>query len=289
MTSVYADLHVHSSASDGVLSPVDLVKASKNAGLSVVGITDHDTVKGVAEALAAGAEQGIQVVPGIELSCAWPDFDIPLHVVGLFMDHTSKTLVELLETQRRSRYSRALKILELLENLGIEVTPLRNSFLADPEKLLGRPHIARYLVEIGAVSEFQEAFGKYLKRGAPAHVPKDHLVPETGIKAIHEAGGLAIIAHPGLTVEWEKLWSRISGLPWDGIEVYYSEHSPDQVEYFLNLARSRQLLVSGGSDYHGEYGKHASRLGLFGLERQSFELLEAAADLDGEPVKAVSA
>lgn len=268
---VYADLHTHSTASDGTMTPTELIKKAKEIGLAVIGITDHDTISGLEEAYKIGNKENVIVVPGIEISCGWEDRSTSVHVLGLFIDSKCKSLVDMLEEQRVSRFHRAFKILDLLEKEGIDVEELREEFKATPEKVLGRPHIARYLVRKGVVSEMQQAFEKYLLNGRPAYVPKQKVDPEYGIKLIHEAGGLAVLAHPGLISEFDEVWKRLEKLDWDGLEVYYSEHSNSTVKKFQTLADSKNLLATGGSDYHGENGKHVGRLGTAGLSKEQFE------------------
>ncbi|HNV70536.1 MAG TPA: PHP domain-containing protein [Candidatus Ozemobacteraceae bacterium] len=275
--AVVADLHTHSNASDGVLAPAELVQKAAGAGLRALALTDHDTLNGIPEALTAGAQSGLQIIPGIELSCGWADREPSLHMLGLFIDHRATGLNELLDQQRRGRKTRALQILDKLEGLGVPVQPLRESFLREQAQALGRPHIARYLVDIKAIQDFQEGFRRYLGRGCPAYVPKPHVLPEDGIRLVHQAGGIACIAHPGLVPDWDAIWPRIAGLPWDGIEAVYAEHTPSQVERFTALARSQNWLITGGSDYHGEAGKHVARLGEQGLTDEQFQQLAEAA------------
>lgn len=274
---VFADLHVHSTASDGVFSPTEIVRQAAEIGLGAIALTDHDTLVGVPEARRAAVDAGIELVAGIELSCGWPGMDMSLHVVGLFLDETSESLVHLLNDQKVHRFHRAMEIIDKLQQLGFPMEPLRERFAASTEKVLGRPHVARYLVEIGATADFQQAFEQYLKRGRPAYVQKKHVLPEDGIAAIHGAGGMAFIAHPGLISDWSGIWDLIKDNPWDGVEAYYSEHSPEQFDFFRHLAVDNGWLMSGGSDYHGDYGKHASRFGLFGLDRSGFARLAAGA------------
>ncbi|HOY66978.1 MAG TPA: PHP domain-containing protein [Candidatus Ozemobacteraceae bacterium] len=274
---VYADLHVHSTASDGVFAPSELIRQARELGLGAIALTDHDTLAGVPEAREAAREAGIELVAGIELSCGWPGQDHSLHVVGLFVDEASAALTTLLDDQKRHRFHRAMEILDRLQSLGFSMDALRERFRASEDRVLGRPHIARYLMEIGAIAEFQEAFEKYLKRGRPAYVQKKHVLPEEGISAIHGAGGMAFIAHPGLISDWNGVWSQIGDLSWDGIEAHYAEHSIEQADFFLDLARRKGWLLTGGSDYHGEYGKHVSRFGLHGLDRSEFATLSAGA------------
>lgn len=272
-SSIFADLHVHSSASDGLLTPSELVDSSVEKGLRVIAITDHDTVAGIAEARRRALETGIKIVAGIELSCGWEGRDASIHVLGLFVDETAPALQQLLLEQKQFRYLRALKIVDLLGATGLEVTELRQKFEASPDRVLGRPHIARFLQEKGFISDFQQAFDKYLSRGCPAYVPKDHVDPEKGIAAIKQAGGIAIIAHPGLVPDWDVVWNRIANMPWDGIETYYSEHTNRQVEKFAEIVAERGWVSSGGSDYHGDYGKHVNRLGRYGLEKKQYDSL----------------
>jgi len=268
--NIFADLHTHSTASDGLLTPTQLIECAGENGLSVIGITDHDTVGGLAEARQAARRSGMKLVPGIELSCGWQGRDTSVHVLGLFIDEKAPALQKLLNEQREQRFHRALKMVNLLAGLGLDVAELKERFEKSPEKVLGRPHIARFLQERGYAKDFQGAFEKYLSRGRPAYVPKDHVLPEVGIEVIHAAGGLAVVAHPGLTSDWDNVWSHISGFKWDGIETYYSEHTPSDVKRFAALAMQHDLLSTGGSDYHGEYGKHANRLGNYGLTQELY-------------------
>lgn len=269
--NIYADLHVHSNASDGVLSPEDLVMSARRTGLSVLGITDHDTVAGIKPAKAVAANAGIRIVPGIELSCGWENRDTSVHVVGLFIDENGADLKEVLGLQKKNRYVRAEKMLDRLEGLGFPMAELRDRFANSPEIVIGRPHVARFLLDNGHISDFQSAFTRFLGRGCPAYVPKEHLEPEKGIKIIHDAGGVAVLAHPGLIPKWDEVWPMLRDLPWDGLETYYSEHSPAQVKKFEKIVAERQWLSSGGSDYHGDYGKHVNRLGRYGLEEAQFK------------------
>ncbi len=270
--NVVADLHLHSTASDGLLSPEQLVTKACEKGLEAIALTDHDTVSGIKAARQAAVDNSIRLIPGIELSCGWEGVDSSLHVLGLFVNEDADSLTKLLETQRVSRFHRALKMVDLLASLDLNVEELKQRFLANDEKVLGRPHIARFLVEKGYVKEFQEAFDRYLSRGRPAYVPKEQVDPGVGIDIIHAAGGIAIIAHPGLVPDWDKVWEKIHVLSWDGIETHYSEHKNSQVAMFKTLVDRKGWLSSGGSDYHGDYGKHVDRLGKFGLSADEYEL-----------------
>ncbi len=272
---VFADLHVHSTASDGIYTPTELMRQAQELGLGAMALTDHDTLAGIPEARKAASEAGIGLVAGIELSCGWPGKDSSLHVVGLFVDDGSESLTVLLENQKQHRFHRAMEILDKLQAVGLPMEQLRERFNAAGDRVLGRPHIARYLMETGVITDFQQAFDLYLKRGRPGYVQKKHVLPEDGIAAIHGAGGLAFIAHPGLISDWQKIWELIKDNAWDGLEAYYSEHTAEQFTFFNDLAHRNGWLLTGGSDYHGDYGKHVSRFGVFGLDRQLFSVLVA--------------
>lgn len=268
--NIYADLHVHSDASDGLLSPEDLVMSARKSGLRVLAVTDHDTVAGIKPAKVAAADVGIKLVPGIELSCGWKNQDTSVHVVGLFIDENDAELNEILNQQKKNRYARAKKMLDKLEGLGFPMSELRDKFANSPEIVIGRPHVAKFLLDKGHVSDRQAAFTRFLGRGCPAYVSKDHLDPEKAIKIIHDAGGVAVVAHPGLISKWDEIWAIIGDLPWDGLETYYFGHSPSQVKKFEKIVAEKQWLSSGGSDYHGEYGKHINSLGRYGLVEEQF-------------------
>lgn len=268
---IVADLHVHTTASDGLLSPEELIQRASSLGLTALAITDHDTVDGLPEARSAAEKTGMNLITGIELSCGWEGRDNSVHVLGLFIDEKAPAMIELLNEQKQLRFQRALRMVELLGGIGLDVAELHERFLSNPDKILGRPHIARYLVEKGYIKDFQEAFDRYISRGKPAYVPKDHVLPQKGIEVIHASGGLAVIAHPGLISDWDDVWSHIGGLAWDGIETYYSEHRNSDVKKFASLVAERDMLSSGGSDFHGDYGKHLNRLGKYGLDAEKFQ------------------
>lgn len=271
--AIVADLHVHSTASDGLLEPEELIKRSVELGLKAMALTDHDTVDGLPAAREAATQHGLTLIPGIELSCGWEGRDNSIHVLGLFIREDTPEMLALLAEQKEARYHRALKIVQLLQKSGLEVGELHEQFVNSKDKILGRPHIARFLVEKGYIKDFQEAFERYLTRGKPAYVPKDNVLPEKGIEIIHSSGGIAIIAHPGLIPDWEAVWAIIGDMNWNGIETYYSEHKNSEVEKFRNIVEQKGWLSTGGSDYHGDYGKHRNRLGKYGLSQEEYDEL----------------
>ena len=275
---VFADLHTHSSVSDGLLTPALLVEKAESIGLSAIGITDHDTINGIKEAKEASKGKNIKVIAGTELSCGKPGQEKSVHVLGLFVSPEESKLSRILDKQRELRHIRALKILNLLREQGFNMDELEEWFKSEPNRVLGRPHLAHFLEDKGYVKNFDEAFKKYLTSGCPAYVPKDYIEYNEAIDAIHDAGGIAVIAHPGLIPKWEETWETIKDLPWDGIEVFYIEHKNKDVEFFYKIAQERNIVSTGGSDYHGDYGKHLNRLGQGGLSKEQFEnLLEFCA------------
>lgn len=269
----FADLHTHSSASDGTMSPSQLVEKAESIGLSVLALTDHDTVGGIEEALAAAKGKNLRVIAGTELSCGWQGYEKSVHVLGLFISPEKSKLTDILDEQRDLRRIRAMKILNLLREQGFDMNELEAWFHSEPGRVLGRPHLAHYLESKGYIKTFDEAFKKYLSAGCPCYVPKDYIDFRTAIDAIHDAGGMAVLAHPGLIPHWEETWETIKDLDWDGLEVFYVEHENRDVRKFLEIATEKDIACTGGSDYHGEYEKHIDRLGQGGLDEEQFKKL----------------
>ncbi|MCX6640508.1 MAG: PHP domain-containing protein [bacterium] len=248
------DLHTHTTASDGSFAPAALVRLAKAEGLTAIAITDHDTTAGNQEALAAGKEIGMEVVPGVEISADSP-FGT-LHIVGLYIDPSNVPMETTLKELRDFREARNLKMITRFnEELGIPIT-LEELATEAGGDVIGRPHFANLLVKKGAVKTYQEAFDKYLKSGGKAYLDKKRLFAPDAIRMIKEAGGVPILAHPYIVRE--KSESRFEanlrylvdeGLA--GIEVYYSEHSSGDEALYADLARRHNLLVSGGTDFHG--------------------------------------
>ncbi len=262
------DLHTHSTYSDGTYSPIELIKEAENIGLSAIALTDHDTVSGLKEFKSYPSEK-VKKVPGVEISVQMKDFNF--HMVGLFIDETKGDIYEKLNTLQKARANRNNKIIELLNQHGYKISINELKEIAGEQ--LGRPHIAKLLYKKGYFNSPEEAFKKCLKKGGIAYVEKFRYPPDIAIKMIKNAGGISIIAHPGLIKinnnEKIKLIEYLKNLGLDGIEVFYSDHTKDDTEFFYNLAKKLNLLISGGSDFHGE-NKKGIKLG-YGRDNLSIE------------------
>lgn len=253
-TTKLIDLHTHSTASDGSMSPAEVVRLAREKGLSAIALTDHDTVDGVREALEEGKKSGVEVIPGIEISV---DFKPEMHILGYFPGISGYTGIKKeLEVVKQGREVRNKKIINRLNELGIDITleDIKGVALGD---IMGRPHIARVLVNRGFVSSIDEAFDRYLCREGLAYFKRVELKPGDGISAIRNAGGLPVLAHPvflGKSYgELDTLLAELKEFGLAGIEALYSENSKEDTGIFLRLAIKYELLVTGGSDFHGSF------------------------------------
>jgi len=242
-----ADLHLHTKHSDGSLSTQELVERAKEAGLSIISITDHDNVAAVDEAIAVGKTLGVEVIAGVELSASIGDRDI--HILGYFVDHRNGTLLEHLEFFRQERFKRAERIIEKLNDLDVPLT-IQSVLEQAGIGAVGRPHIANALLEEGLTETYHEAFSRYLGYGKPAYEKKYQVSPQAAIELLSSAGGVSFIAHPGNNIDDTVLLELINAGV-DGIEVIHPSHSPERVAYYSGIVGEYFLLASGGSDFHG--------------------------------------
>lgn len=254
------DLHAHTTASDGSLTPTELITQASALGLAAIAVTDHDTTAGLAEAAEAARAAGIDFVPGVELSVE--DDGGRFHLLGYLFDPDDENLLTTLASIRVARARRNEQMAVRMAELGLPVTmdDVRAQ-AGDKGEVIARPHFARALMAAGIVNSTQEAFDRFLATGKPLYLPKQVLTPHDAVALLHQAGGLAVMAHPGLVPLSESaLAARVSQLREedgiDGIEAFYSQHSPAQTERFLALARAHHLVVSGGSDFHGSPKPH---------------------------------
>jgi 3',5'-nucleoside bisphosphate phosphatase len=266
------DLHLHTTASDGLCSPRQLVEQAAAAGVTTLAVTDHDTVAAVAEVAALSSAAGLAFVPGIEITAIEDGADV--HILGYFLDPASPRLAAFLSAQRESRVARVHAIAERLASLGvgINVGPLLETANRQNGSSIGRPQIARALVAAGHAVDTNDAFERWLGRGRPGFVPRVGAQSEEVIAIIHNAGGLASLAHPGITrVDARIAALRNAGL--DALEAYHSDHDADTRDRYLALARDLGLLVTGGSDYHGDPA-HGVAPGTVTLPMHEFHRLE---------------
>ena len=254
------DLHAHTTASDGSLSPTELVQKAAQMGLAALAVTDHDTIGGLAEALSAAAAIGLDLVPGVEL--AVEDDGGRFHLLGYLFDPGNDALRETLVQIRESRAARNAQMAQKMADLGLPVTMTDvQAEAGEDADVVARPHFAQALMKKGIVGSVKEAFDRYLAAGKPLYLPKQVLTPKDAIALLHAAGGIAVMAHPGLVpLSDEALAVRIASLAsearMDGMEALYSQHSPAQTKRFLALAERLGLLVTGGSDFHGQAKPH---------------------------------
>lgn len=241
------DLHTHTTASDGHLGSRALVGAALDVGLDAIAVTDHDTVAGIAEAIRAAAGSGLRVIPGVELSSAHDGRDV--HVLGYFIDHTEPALLDRLVELRAARLERARDMVVALSDAGYDIS-LDEVLELSSGGAVGRSHIARALVDKGQSPSVGEAFAELLGRGRPFYRPKPVVTPVAVVRLITDSGGLAVLAHPGVTGVDDLVPELVSaGLA--GLEAYHGEHSPADRERYARMAEERGLLATGGSDYHG--------------------------------------
>jgi hypothetical protein len=251
------DLHIHTTASDGTDTPAQVVEKAKAIGLRAIAITDHDSIDGVAQAQQAGQALGVEVIPGIEISADY--LGSKAHILGFFIDPTSEALRPALDWAVNERAGRNRKIVASLAADGFDIS-IEALETAYPDSLLGRPHMAEYLMKKGYVASVKEAFNRYLGEGCPYYRDKERMPMEQAVAVIQEAGGVAVLAHPlqygydGPALE--AFLQRAKAVGCQGLEAYYSEHSPQEQVFLLQRAAQEGLAVSGGSDYHGSRKPH---------------------------------
>jgi len=258
------DLHVHTTASDGVHSPQEVIALAVEKGLAGLAITDHDTVDGIEPGLHYITAHGLSIdlIPGIELNTDYGKDEV--HILGYFIDYDDRGLISRLNDIRQERYHRAEKMVTKLQALGCNISLEQVQQLAQGD-LIGRPHIARALCLGGYAPSEPEAFGKYIARGRPGYVPRYKFSPNEAINLINQSGGIAILAHPGL-INNVLIVNEIIDMGIEGLEVFYPEHSSEQVLKFARLASEFNLLTSGGSDFHGQgSGESRCHLGITGV------------------------
>ncbi len=285
------DLHVHSTASDGSLHPEQILDRAVKNGLAAISITDHDTIDGVEKALCYGIPETLEFITGIEISAAFPPSSKnsgSLHILGYGIRTDHPDLCRMLEKQRSARSGRNPLIIKKLNNMGIPAS-LEAIAAATGKKDVARPHIAEFLVKNGYATDIDDAFDRLLGKGKPAYVDKYRIDAETAIKRIRAAGGIAVLAHPMLLFDnrpvdppdetFENLLEVLISYGLGGIEAYYPGHSASQTSFLVKAAEKRNLLVTGGTDFHGDINpdiEMGSGRGKFSVPYEIFNTLKNA-------------
>lgn len=277
----FADLHLHTNFSDGTFTPEELVQQAQKSGLACIAVTDHDSVEASARAAAACAAVNMEFVPGAELTAELEDTE--LHVLGYFLDTQNKTLLAEIAKYQAVRRNRIHEMVARINDLGMPLQPESVFELANC-KSPGRPHVARAMVKAGLVRNLDEAFELFLKRGRAAWVPKSKVSALEAIELVHQAGGLAVMAHPGLN-RTDDIIPDLVAAGLDGIECFHTKHSTSMSERYLEIADKYKLLVTGGSDCHGfSKGKP-----LIGTVRLPYEHVQKMKERNGGRRGAVAA
>ncbi len=267
------ELHCHTTASDGGHTPTDVVQMAKLRKVAVLAVTDHDTIAAHAEATACGERMGVRVIPGIEISALSPQGK-EVHVLGYGVVPTDNDVRQRIAVLRDVREARARGMVAKLEALGIHVSYDRIKALAG-DAMIGRPHVAKVLLEAGYVSGIQEAFDKYLAEGKPAFVPHEGLTPAEAVALIHRAHGAAVLAHPALFQgDLDALLAEVLAAGLDGIEAFYPMHTPAQTAHYVEIARRHDLILTGGSDFHSLQRDSESAIGSISLPENASAALD---------------
>jgi 3',5'-nucleoside bisphosphate phosphatase len=265
----FADLHLHTFFSDGTFSPEELAGHGARLGFAAMALTDHDSVEGCARMTVACEAAGIEFIPGTELTAEIDD--IELHLLGYFLDTQNEKLLTEISKFQIVRQNRIHEMVAAINKLGVPLTAETVFALANC-KSPGRPHVARALVKAGLVANLDEAFERFLKKGRPAWVPKAKMSALEGMELIHQAGGLAVMAHPGLN-RTDEIIPALVDAGMDGIECFHTKHSTATSERYLQIAEKYNLLVTGGSDCHG-FSKNKPLIGTVKLPYEYVEKMK---------------
>lgn len=265
------DLHVHTYYSDGLYSPSAVIDFARERSLDGIAITDHDSVMGIEEALLYSKQfEDFNVIPGIELSCIYEDSEV--HILGYFVDYKDDNILSITKLLRENRKDRVRKIVDKLNNLNIRID-IQNISDKDSNGFTGRVAIARELIKMGYTSSIQEAFNKYLNPGKPAYVERYKLTIDDAFSLIKKAGGIPVLAHPGLLKDKYTLQYCI-GRGVEGIESIHSKHSKGEAKRFKNIASKHNLVSTGGSDCHGEFSNGDLLLGKYYVDLDSIPTMK---------------
>lgn len=266
------DLHLHTTASDGILEPEELAECAIRSGFKVISITDHDTVSGIRKLSESFDFSNIDVVPGIEFSTEVDNKEV--HILGYYIDIKNKFLNDKLKILQEDRKWRIREIIKKINKLGIDIKYDEVVKIAQGESV-GRLHIARVIVGKGYIENIQEVFNKYLKYGCEAYVPRPVFLPGEAIEIIRRCGGIPVLAHPGDNTS-EREIDALIGQGLMGIEVFYPLHLPILIDYYIKMAKRKNLLITGGSDFHGFFSGNGKELSSTNYPKEYFYSLKAA-------------
>ncbi|MDQ3442400.1 MAG: PHP domain-containing protein [Chloroflexota bacterium] len=266
------DLHTHTTASDGMLSPAELVRQARRRGIGVLGVTDHDTLDGLPEARVAAREAGIDLVPGVELSTTIPGPEI--HILGYFVNPDDPVFIGRLAALASDRVNRITNVVRLLNNAGYPID-LGEILAQADEGSIGRPHVARALIELGAATDMNDAFSSFLKRGTVGWSPRSPFTAEEAVRMLLDNGAVPVLAHPYSTKDVEGTVARLVPSGLQGLEVYYGEYTDDQQQELLRTAHRNRLTPTGGSDFHGPRFREGRDLGTVTVPISAWEQLQA--------------
>jgi len=269
----FADLHLHTIFSDGTYTPQELISESVKAGLCAIAVVDHDTVEGVRPTIEIAEKQNIEILPGIELSAEYDRREV--HILGYLIDYRHEELLKRLEILKKNRVERIYKIVAKLKDMGVILEP-EAIFNIAKQGIVGRLHIARVMVKQGIVSSALEAFKKYIGDKSPAYVLDFGFSPAEAIKLIKDAGGIPVLAHPH-TLNNDDIILEFIDYGLMGLEVYYPEYSQAMINFYLSLAKTHNLLITGGSDCHGN-AKPEVRIGSIKIPYELVERLKESKD-----------
>jgi predicted metal-dependent phosphoesterase TrpH len=269
----FADLHLHTIFSDGTYTPQELISESVEAGLAAIAVVDHDTIEGISPAIEIAKMENIEILPGIELSAEYEGCEV--HILGYLVDYKRKDLLEKLETLKKNRIERIYKIVDKLKDMGVILEP-EDIFSIAGGGTVGRLHVARAMLKKGKVDSLFEAFQKYIGDKNPAYVLGFRFSPSEAIKLIKDAGGIPVLAHP-YTLNNDELILKFIDYGLMGLEVYYPEHTQGMTNFYLNLAKEYNLLITGGSDCHGN-AKSEIKIGSIKIPYELVEKLKVAKD-----------
>ena len=280
---VVEDLHSHTDFSDGTLTPTELVRLAVQKGIRYFAITDHDTLAGLDEAYAEARKHlNLTLIPGVELSAHTPESE--MHIIGLFVNRTDPTLLTKLQQLSDSRQTTMRRTVEELDRIGISLDFNRVVEIAGRGNM-GRPHVARAMLEQGYVSNFREAFDKYLAFGKPGYVQRPGMSPEEALSLVHAAGGVSVLAHPRTVAHLEKALPLMVDARLSGIEVYAEKYREEHHNLYTTLAEKYNLIVGGGSDYHAGGNRNEVRIGISGPPSGTTQkLYQRAVSMHGDRV-----